>query len=113
MLSLGFGLRPATVRAERESPGTGERLARSTRFARDEEDIERFWVLISNMSRDLLVMPASITIRIQTRLASVSPNGRATQTNLPAPIVLLLLFCCYYRSMNRERKLKASVLISC
>lgn len=69
----------------------GARFVRSMRFSREEEDIERLAVLISNMSKDLFVTPASMTMRIQTRLARVSPNGTATQTKRPAPMVLILL----------------------
>jgi hypothetical protein len=51
------------------------------------EEIERFWVLISNISRFLFVTPASMEIKMHIMLPKVSPNGRATQTNLPAPIL--------------------------
>ena len=58
------------------------------RFWRSEEEMDRFLVLISNMSRFLLVMPESMVMRIQTKLAIVRPYGTATQTNLPAPILV-------------------------
>jgi len=57
------------------------------RFSRELEEIERFWVLISNISRFLFVTPASMEIKMHIMLPKVSPNGRATQTNLPAPIL--------------------------
>jgi hypothetical protein len=57
------------------------------RFSREFEEIERFWVLISNISRFLFVTPASMEIKMHIMLTNVSPNGKATQTNLPAPIL--------------------------
>jgi hypothetical protein len=43
--------------------------------------------LISNISRFLFVTPASMEIKMHIMLTNVSPNGKATQTNLPAPIL--------------------------
>lgn len=77
----------ATMRPEKWSA----RLVRSARFPREDGEMERFCVLTANMSRFLSVTPASMTIRMQIRLAMVKPNGRATQTNLPAPILLTFL----------------------
>lgn len=88
-------VRAATVRPPLgEVPGvrgSGSRLRRSARFARELEEIEKFWVLTLNNSRFLSVTPASMEIRMQIKLPNVRPNGRATQTNLPTPILLYWL----------------------
>ena len=85
-----MGSRPAIVNWDREG-STCSRLTKFSRFVREEEEMERLYVLTSNMSRFLLVMLASMEIRMWIRLAIVRPNGRATQTNFPAPIVMALL----------------------
>jgi len=92
MLMGSLGPRAAVVRLERSLLGTGDLFRRSARFSREDEEMERFWVLISNMSRFLFVIPESMTIKMHTRLAKVRPNGTATQTNLPAPILLLIWY---------------------
>lgn len=52
--------------------------------------MDRFLVLISKRSRFLFETPASIAMRIQTRLARVKPNGKPTQINLPTPMLTVL-----------------------
>jgi len=83
--------RAAVVRPEKWSAGV--LLTRFSRFWRDDEEIERFCALTSNISRFLFVTPASIAIRMHIRLAKVKPNGRATQTNRPAPIFVDINDC--------------------
>ena len=63
------------VRASLVRPETPLFVTRLSRFAREFEEIERFLALTSNMSRDLFVIPASITIRMQTRLCMRSEVG--------------------------------------
>ena len=66
-------------------PGEAERL-RFSKFWREDEETEKFWVLTSNMSRLWLETPASMTIKRQMSDAKVKPKGRPTQRNLPTPI---------------------------
>ena len=71
------------VRASLVRPETPLLVMRFSRFAREFEEMERFLVLTSNMSSDLFVIPASITIRMQTRLCvrSAVGNKRRIKTN--------------------------------
>jgi len=62
-----------------------------SKFFREEDEMDMSLVFTSNISRFLLVRPASIVMRMQTTLAMVSPNGTATHTNLPAPIVMTVV----------------------
>jgi hypothetical protein len=91
VILISFGARAWIVRPEKCSAGVGSLLARLARFWRDDEEMERFFVLTSNISRFLFVIPASIVIRMHTRLARVKPNGKATHRNLPAPILMYVL----------------------
>ena len=85
----------AIVRAEKWV----SRFVRPARFSSDDEEMERFCVLTANMSRFLSVIPANIAIKMQIRLAKVKPNGRATQTNLPAPILLIFFLSTIERRL--------------
>jgi len=86
-------VRAATVRAEKWSSGAASllNLTRFSRFVRSEEEMERFCVLTSNMSRFLFVIPANMEIRMHTRLAKVKPNGKPTQTKRPKPMVKVVV----------------------
>lgn len=81
-------LRPALTSFPRSSPRFSSRfLISSAKFAREEEEIERSFMLTSNMSRLCEVIPDSITIKVHTREAMVKPNGIATHKNRPKPIL--------------------------
>jgi len=86
-------VRAATVRLEKWSSGAASllNLMRFSRFVRSEEEMERFCVLTSNMSRFLFVIPANMAIRMHTRLASVNPNGKPTQMKRPKPMVKVVV----------------------
>lgn len=80
--------RAVVVRPEKWS----DLLRMFLRFCRSEEEMERFFVLTSKRSKFLFEIPDSMTIKMQTRLAKVKPNGKPTQTNLPKPILSLSLY---------------------
>ena len=68
------------------------RLRRSeARLVKSVEEIERSVVFTVNNSSFLFVTPARLTVRRQIRLARVSANGTATQTNLPTPISVCVI----------------------
>jgi len=83
--------RAVVVRPEKWST-PGALLRMFLRFCRSEEEKERFFVLTSKRSKFLFEIPDSMTIKMQTRLAKVKPNGKPTQTNLPKPILSLSLY---------------------
>lgn len=89
-LELEPPLKASIVRCAKLPDASASRLRRFSRFDKDEDEMESFEVLTWKRSRSLLVIPAVIVRRMQTKLAMVRPKGKATHMNLPTPMVMLL-----------------------
>ena len=89
-----LGLRAAVVRwasglfdcrVERSA-----RLARFSRFWKEDEEMDRLVVFTMKRSRFLVVMPDRPAMSMQIRDAKVRRKGIATQINRPAPILAVV-----------------------